>query len=134
MDIQKKLESPSPSELEISSSFCLCLRSRRIEKNGQEELFKSLEFVSEDEGHATPEEVEKFWLTKLSSSPQRFDSRKFADLLEETDWFPGDLQEALGRLIASGKVINLDARGKRRKHFLHYDKSGERLQLTGKVQ
>ncbi len=109
-------------------------QNKRILKSGQDELFPSHELIDEDEGHATPEEVEKFWLTKLSSSPQRFDSHKFADLLEETDWFPGDLQEALGRLIASGKVINLDARGKRRKHFLHYDKSGERLQLTGKVQ
>ena len=106
---------------------------KRILKSGQDELFPSHELIDEDEGHATPEEVEKFWLTKLSSSPQRFDSRKFADLLEETDWFPGDLQEALGRLIASGKVINLDASRKRKSRFLHYE-DNERLQLTGKVQ
>ena len=106
---------------------------KRIEKNGQEELFKSLEFVSEDEGHATPEEVEKFWLTKLSSSPRRFDEHNFADLLEETDWFAGDLQQALGRLMAQGKVLNVDAKRKRRSRFLHYE-NGERLQRTGEAQ
>ena len=106
---------------------------KRIEKNGQEELFKSLEFVSEDEGHATPEEVEKFWLTKPSSSPRRFDEHNFADLLEETDWFAGDLQQALGRLMAQGKVLNVDAKRKRRSRFLHYE-NGERLQRTGEAQ
>lgn len=41
----------------------------------------------------------------------------------------GDFQRALGKLIAAGKVQNLDARGKRKKHFLHIDEGGERLQL-----
>lgn len=107
---------------------------KRILKSGQDELFPSHELIDEDEGRGRPDEVELFWLKQLSYTPNRFDSHKFADLLEETDWFPGDLQEALGRLIASGKVINVDARGKRRKHFLHHDKGGELLQLTGKVQ
>lgn len=109
-------------------------QNKRIANSGQQEIFEPHESVIEAEGHASPEEVDAFWLRQLSHSPQRFDSRKFADLLEETDWFPGDLQEALGRLIASGKVINLDASGKRIKHFLHHDKRGERLQLAGKVQ
>lgn len=42
----------------------------------------------------------------------------------------GDLQRALGNLIDAGKVQNLDARGKRRKKFLHFDKGSERLQIT----
>jgi three-Cys-motif partner protein len=108
-------------------------QNKRIEKSGQKELFGSQEFVSEDEGHATPEEVEKFWLTKLSSIPRKLERHDFADLIEETDWFPGDLQEALGRLMAQGKVRNLDAKGKRRSQFLHY-KIGERLQLIGDAQ
>ncbi|MCI0421304.1 MAG: hypothetical protein L0312_19105, partial [Acidobacteria bacterium] len=46
-----------------------------------------------------------------------------------TDWFPGDLQRALGNLIAAGKARNLDAPGKRRTKFVHVEK-GERLQLV----
>lgn len=108
-------------------------QNKRIATSGQQEIFGPHESVIEAEGHASPEEVDAFWLRQLSHSPQRFDSHKFADLLEETDWFPGDLQEALGRLIASGKVINLDASRKRKSRFLHYE-DNERLQLTGKVQ
>ena len=108
-------------------------QNKRIEKTGQKELFGSQEFVSEEDGHATPEEVERFWLSKLSRAPKTFDRHDFADLLEETDWFAGDLQDALGRLMTQGKVRNLDAKGKRRSQFLHYEKC-ERLQLTGDVK
>jgi len=104
---------------------------KKVEKSGQEELFRSDEFVSDEEGHASPEEVERFWLTKVSRTPQQFGQNEFADMLELTDWFPGDLQQALGRLIGQGKVVNLDAMGKRKSRFLHYEKNGERLQLTG---
>jgi three-Cys-motif partner protein len=105
-------------------------QNKRIGKSKNEELFGSQEFVREDEGHATLEEVEKFWLSKLSSIPRKFDRHDFADLLEETDWFARDLQDGLGRLMAQGKVRNLDAKGKRRSQFLHYE-SGEQLQLIG---
>ena len=80
-------------------------------------------------------EVERFWLDQLSNEPKRFGEAGFADLLEETDWFPRDFQCALGNLIASGRVRNLDAEGKRRSRFLHFEKKdGERLQLTGDEQ
>ena len=108
-------------------------QQKRISKTGQSELFDSDEHIDRDEGRARPEEVESFWLKNLSHTPCRFDLRKFADLLEETDWFPGDLQAALGRLMAQGKVRNLDAKGKRRSRFLHYE-DGERLQLIGETK
>lgn len=54
-------------------------------------------------------------------------------ILEETDWFPGDLQSALGNLINAGKVRNLDAPRKRPKKPLHWDKD-ERLELMEKDQ
>lgn len=75
-------------------------------------------------------DAEQYWLSKLSLQPKKFTWEAFADMLEETDWFPGDLQRALGNLMAAGRVRNLDARGMRRKNFLHLKKGGERLQIT----
>lgn len=105
-------------------------RSDRISKTKQEELFSSDEFIHADEDKVGMEEVERYWLDHLASQPRQVGWEEFADMLEETDWFPGDLQRALGNLIDAGKVQNLDARGKRRKNFLHFDEGGERLQIT----
>ena len=104
----------------------------QIERSGQTALFGASEFVSEEDGRVNPDEVEQFWLSKLSHAPRDFGKAEFADLLEETDWFPEDLQLALGRLIVQGRVVNIDAKRKRKTRFLHYDLGrGERLQLTG---
>lgn len=106
-------------------------QQRREEKTGIRELFADAEQVREDEGHASPQEVERCWLDRLTTEPRRFGYAQFADMLEETDWFPGDFQGALGTLIAKGMVRNLDATGKRRTKFLHLDKDGEHLQRVG---
>lgn len=103
---------------------------RRIEKTRTAELFASDENIREEDGGASAEEVEQYWRAHLSSEPRRFGWSEFADILEETNWFPGDLQRALGNLIDAGTVRNLDAEGKRQSRFLHFDK-GERLQLIG---
>ena len=105
-------------------------QSERISKSKQEELFSSDEFLPADENKVSMEEVERYWLRYLTPHPKKVGRDEFADILEETDWFPGDLQRALGNLITAGKIQNLDARGKRRKNFLYFDKGGERLQLT----
>lgn len=105
-------------------------QSDRIKKTGQSELFSSDELPLVEEAKVSMDEVERRWLKYLSSQPKKVGCEEFADLLEETDWFPGDFQRALGNLITAGKVKNLDARGKRRKNFLHLDKGGERLQLA----
>lgn len=105
-------------------------QSERISKSKQEELFSSDEFLPADENKVSMEEVERYWLRYLTPHPKKVGRDEFADILEETDWFPGDLQRALGNLITTGKIQNLDARGKRRKNFLYFDKGGERLQLT----
>src|SRR3989344_1676470 len=105
-------------------------QSDRIKKTGQSELFSSGELPLVDEAKVSTNEVERRWLKYVSPQPKKVGCEEFADLLEETDWFPGDFQRALGNLITAGKVKNLDARGKRRKNFLHLDKGGERLQLA----
>jgi hypothetical protein len=55
----------------------------------------------------------------------------FADILEEQDWFPGDLQDSLSRLIKSKKLANLTVDATRRpKRPLHFeDPGGEKLGL-----
>lgn len=102
---------------------------RRAERTRIDDLFAADTRVMDQEGHASPEEVEQYWLTRLSEKPQKIGWSEFADILEQTNWFPGDLQEALGNLMARGRVRNLDAAGKRRKKYLHFEKEGERLQL-----
>lgn len=102
----------------------------RIRKTGQEELFSSDDLFRIDEDEVSMEEIESWWMKHLSRQPMKIGVEEFADILEETNWFPSDLQRALGNLIAAGKAKNLDARGKRRKKFLHFDAGGERLQLT----
>lgn len=76
-------------------------------------------------------EVQQYWLRRLAGGPHRIGYAEFADMMEETDWFPADLQRALGDLIKAGRVRNLDAAGKRRTRFVHFDKDGERLEFLG---
>ena len=103
-------------------------QKRRIEKSGMLELFGADELVRNEEGHASPEEVEAYWRGRLSVEPRSFGWVEFAEMLEDTDWFPGNFQGALGNLIKAGVVRNLDAPRLRPKRPLHYE-SGEHLQL-----
>ncbi|MGH8695416.1 MAG: hypothetical protein ACREVS_02950, partial [Burkholderiales bacterium] len=107
-------------------------QASRVARSGQAELFSVGEFPEAEEPPVEISDVEEFWLGRLSDEPTRFREADFANMLEETDWFPGDLQRALGNLIAAGRVRNLDAPKKRRTKFLHYEKDGERLQLVNR--
>lgn len=102
----------------------------RIKKSGQHELFREGELVDSEAGNADSGTMEQYWLKYLSGGERRVTEGEFADLLEETDWFPGDFQRALGRLIDSGRVRNLDAPRKRPKRPLHWERDGERLVLA----
>jgi len=129
MDISEELE-PVQKFVRASTK-----QASRIEKTGQGELWNAETMTDTDEQSVDIAEVEQFWLERLSEQPTKFGEAEFADFLEKTDWFPGDIQRALGNLIAAGKVCNLDAEGKRRSRFLHFEKKGgERLQLTGATE
>jgi hypothetical protein len=104
-------------------------QAARILESGQSELFEESALVDLSVGHVDIADVERYWVKYLSSGERRVGVEEFAELLEETDWFPGDFQRALARLIEAGRVANLDAKGKRPKHPLHW-KKGERLKLT----
>lgn len=83
------------------------------------------------EGRSTPEEVDDYWRGYLVDGARRIDTAAFADILEETNWLPGELQRALVRLINAGQLENLDDGGKKRPAKpLHFEKDGERLRLT----
>jgi three-Cys-motif partner protein len=102
--------------------------ARRERKTGMPDMFGTP--VGEEAGRASAADVDCFWLNYLSGGERRVDEKAFADILEDQDWFPGDLQASLVRLIDGGLVRNLDARRRRPTKPLHY-KDGDRLQRTG---
>jgi three-Cys-motif partner protein len=84
------------------------------------------------------DELESFWLTHLTRTggKRRIGLDGFADILEQTAWFPGELQSSLLRLIKTGKVRNIDAGKARSKRPLHYEANngaGETLVLEGYI-
>jgi hypothetical protein len=92
-------------------------------------MFGSETYVELSEGHASPGDVDHFWIEHLRAGVRKIGRAEFADILESTDWFAGDLQSSLARLIELGLVRNLDMKGKRSKKPLHFEKN-ERLQLV----
>ncbi|MCU7918174.1 MAG: three-Cys-motif partner protein TcmP [Candidatus Thiodiazotropha sp. (ex Epidulcina cf. delphinae)] len=102
-------------------------QKRRIEATGQKELFPAEADTVTSEDAIDIEVVKDYWLDRLSESPQIFQAEDLADMLEETNWFESDLQQAFKDLSDEGKVINLDARNKRPMKPVHFDKR-ERLQ------
>jgi three-Cys-motif partner protein len=105
----------------------------RAKKSGMEDLFGAESLVDREEGHVGPDQVDRFWLDYLASGVRVDGEGEFATILEETNWFPGDLQTSLVRLIDARLVQNLDAPRRRPKKPLHWEKS-ERLQLLEKRQ
>ena len=98
---------------------------------GTGDLFAQEASSDPGEGRSSPSNVDAYWRDYLSAVERRIDKAAFADILESTDWFPGELQASLVRLIDAGVVVNLDAGiSKRRSKPLHLDKSGERLKLV----
>jgi len=98
---------------------------------GTGDLFAQEASSEPGEGRSSPSDVDAYWRDYLSGGERRIDKAAFADILESTDWFPGELHASLVRLIDAGVVVNLDAGiSKRRSKPLHLDKSGERLKLV----
>jgi hypothetical protein len=95
----------------------------------QNDLFSAEEAAECDDDHVDLEAVENYWLRLLDSEAKPFDESVLADMLEETGWQISDFQNAFAQLLAAGKVENIDARGKRTKHFVHFDKA-EKLRRT----
>ena len=101
--------------------------AKRERETGVEDMFGTN--VDATAGHAGAADVDRFWLDYLATGTRRVDEKAFADILEDKDWFPGDLQASLVRLIDARRIRNLDASRRRPTKPLHY-KDGDRLQRT----
>lgn len=103
----------------------------QAKKAGTPDMFADAAETMPGEGRSTPEEVDGFWRRHLGDGARRIDTAAFADILESTNWLPGELQASLIRPIQAGELKNLDDGGKKRPvKPLHFDKGGERLGLT----
>lgn len=83
-----------------------------------------------DEARVDLGEVENYWLRELSDKPVVFDEIKLADMLEETGWLISDFETAFMDMLASGKVENIDAKKKRKKHPIDFKKGEQLRRLT----
>ena len=101
--------------------------AKRERETGNQDFFGT--GVDAKAGHAGAADVDRFWLDYLATGDRRVDVKAFADILEDKDWFPGDLQASLVRLIDAGRIRNLNASRRRPTKPLHY-KDGDRLQRT----
>jgi three-Cys-motif partner protein len=104
----------------------LAKQDARILKTGQRELFPADLGLTAGREEIDLSDVKTYWLERLSDSPKRFGVYELADMLEESGWFPGDLQRALKELINEGKVLNLDAKRARRVNAVNFER-GESL-------
>lgn len=103
----------------------------RSAKTGIDDLFGAETFINDRDGHADEAVVMRYWRDVLAGGAVKtVGEEAFADMLEDTNWFPGDFQRALFRLVDAGEIENLDAKGRRPKKPLHWEGVGERLRLT----
>lgn len=104
--------------------------NKKLQKTGTVDLFAEYDpFVDDSALRANEPLVDKFWLDYIGTECS-VDEAGFADILEKTNWFPGELQASLSRLILRKKIQNLDAPKLRPKKPLHFEtKGGERLRV-----
>lgn len=105
-------------------------QERTEEKTGQGSLFDAEATMMEGDTRVDLNIVKNYWMNRLTVEPRYLGIVELADVLEETGWFESDLQKAFGELLSEGRVENLDAAGKRRSKFVHFDadrNKGERL-------
>jgi three-Cys-motif partner protein len=110
-------------------------QNHRVDKTGQMELFSAYKLVKENgEDEVDISAVRDYWLSKLTSTQKRFGIEQLADMLEETDWFISDFQRAFVELEKEGYVRNVDARRKRPKNPVNFDKDSGRGEHLEKVR
>lgn len=105
--------------------------TKRETKTGIVDLF-SYEPVFVDDSHIKNNFsiIDDFWLEYVGTE-RVVDEAGFAQILEDNNWFPGELQGSLKRLISQNKIQNLNATKPRPKKPLHYDeRGGERLRVV----
>lgn len=111
----------------------LAKQDERIAKQKQLEMFSADEHINDERAEMYLSEVKAYWLSALTTVPKRFGTREFADMLESTEWFPGEFQRAFGQLEKEGLVKNNDAANKRRSKFVHFDANSNDGEFLVKV-
>ena len=122
LGIVKFMEASEASDIIQRQVRLVTKQDRRVKASGQEELFGALEVTPVGGPKVEPEDVRRYWLSKLSISPKRFGIRELAEMQEETGWFESDFQAAFGSLLQEGKVRNMDddEKTRRRTKFVHF--------------
>jgi three-Cys-motif partner protein len=103
---------------------------KKAAKTGTADLFSDEPSYVDDSGIKNNFSIiDDFWMNYIGIECA-IDEAKFAQILEDNSWFPGELQASLVRLIAQKKIENLDASKPRLKKPLHYwERGGERLRV-----
>ena len=104
-------------------------QEQRIDRTGQCEMYSDTAITSNTNDQIDLEEVKKYWLSKLSSTPKSFGIIELADMLEETDWFVMDFQNAFRELENEGWVKNLDKLRKRQVHTVKFEKEEKLVRI-----
>lgn len=103
----------------------------REKRSGTPDMFAADALTGPADGRSGAEDVDAYWCNYLAGGARRIGIADFADILEETNWLPGELQASLVRLFNTGTLLNLDADASRRRtRLLHFEKA-ERLRLIG---
>lgn len=95
----------------------------KIEKTNQLELFPpNADFVDRSKPYAMSD-IKNFLMEIIEKTPTNFGIHKMAEILEEKGWFISEIQKAFIQLEEDGKVRNLNAKRKRKKHAIHFEKN-----------
>jgi three-Cys-motif partner protein len=96
----------------------------RAKSSGVVDMFTEQSVEEASDARSSPDEVDQYWLHYLANGARQIGVPEFADILESTNWLPGELQASLMRLVKAGKVQNLDANASRRRtRPLHFEKA-----------
>jgi hypothetical protein len=124
------MEASEKLELVQKKVRALAKQDQRVGKTGQLEVLPSDKLFSENISEHDLSKVKEYWLRRLPAGQGHFGISEFADMLEETEWFPGDFQNALRELVKEGKVRNMNAKRVRPVNAINFEKGEilERLQ------
>ncbi|RLA52956.1 MAG: hypothetical protein DRR42_06180 [Gammaproteobacteria bacterium] len=113
--------------------------NRKEERSGTADLFASdaVTPVTASKESTTNYRARSLWLSRLSSKVQFFGLEVLADMLDESDLFITDIQEAFRDLVADGLVENLSGNINRRtKNVVKFDATrgkGEQLRKISDI-
>ena len=127
------MEASDKLELVQKKARALAKQDKRVAKSTQFELFSADLHVTDERAEMDLSGVKEYWLNRLATVPKRFGTRELADMLEDTEWFPGDFQKAFGELEKAGLAKNFNTEKKRRSKFVHFEANKNEGELLAKV-